>query len=64
MPSVRGVMDLQISRTLPWGDYRDQECVVDNNLITSRCPDDLPAFMGEVLTNAGLRRAEPRVVTA
>jgi len=24
--------------------YSDEEVVVDGNLITSRCPDDLPAF--------------------
>ncbi|NLI74401.1 MAG: type 1 glutamine amidotransferase [Euryarchaeota archaeon] len=29
--------------------YIDQEVVVDRNLITSRCPDDLPAFMREVI---------------
>ncbi|MCB2189675.1 MAG: type 1 glutamine amidotransferase [Deltaproteobacteria bacterium] len=29
--------------------WRDQEVVVDGNLITSRQPDDLPAFMREVL---------------
>lgn len=27
------------------GKYVDEECVVDGNLITSRKPDDLPAFM-------------------
>jgi protease I len=29
--------------------YVDQEVVVDGNLITSRKPDDLPAFMRETL---------------
>jgi len=29
--------------------YLDREVVVDDNLITSRRPDDLPAFMREVL---------------
>ena len=29
--------------------YVDQECVVDGNLITSRMPDDLPAFCTAVL---------------
>lgn len=29
--------------------YLDQEVVVDGNLITSRVPDDLPAFMREIL---------------
>lgn len=33
-------------------DYRDEEVVVDRNLITSRCPDDLPAFMAAVLDHA------------
>ncbi len=30
-------------------EYVDQECVVDGNLITSRMPDDLPAFCRTVL---------------
>jgi protease I len=29
--------------------YLDQEVVVDGNIVTSRKPDDLPAFMAEVL---------------
>jgi len=29
--------------------YVDQEVVVDGNIITSRSPDDLPAFMAEVI---------------
>jgi protease I len=29
--------------------YVDQEVVVDGNLVTSRCPEDLPAFMREAL---------------
>ena len=29
--------------------YLDQEVVVDGNLVTSRCPEDLPAFMRESL---------------
>jgi protease I len=28
--------------------YVNEEVVVDGNIITSRCPDDLPAFMREV----------------
>jgi protease I len=27
----------------------DEECVVDGNLITSRCPDDLPSFSNAIL---------------
>jgi len=30
-------------------DYVDAECVVDGNLITSRKPDDLPAFCTKIL---------------
>jgi len=35
--------------------YVDAECVVDGNLITSRKPDDLPAFMKAVM--AGLAKS-------
>jgi protease I len=31
------------------GDYVDAECVVDGNLITSRTPDDLPAFCRAII---------------
>ena len=34
--------------------YLDQEVVVDGNLITSRMPDDLPAFCREILKKLGL----------
>jgi protease I len=30
-------------------DYADEEVVVDGNLITSRCPSDLPAFARELM---------------
>lgn len=30
-------------------DYRDEEVVVDDNLITSRRPEDIPAFVREIL---------------
>ena len=30
-------------------EYVDAECVVDGNLITSRKPDDLPAFCTAIL---------------
>jgi len=33
-------------------EYHDSDCVVDGNLITSRMPDDLPAFMRETLRMA------------
>jgi len=35
------------------GVYQDAEVVVDQNLITSRKPDDLPAFMREFLNALG-----------
>ena len=31
------------------GKWADEECVVDGPIITSRCPDDLPAFMRAIL---------------
>ena len=30
-------------------DYVDEEVTVDGNIITSRKPEDLPAFMGEII---------------
>ena len=36
--------------------YVDQEVVVDKNLVTSRRPDDLPAFMREYLKVLGGRK--------
>lgn len=35
------------------GDYVDEEVVVDGNLVTSRQPGDLPAFMRETLKLVG-----------
>ncbi|MDA3785829.1 MAG: type 1 glutamine amidotransferase [Deltaproteobacteria bacterium] len=34
--------------------YEDREVVVDNNLITSRQPADLPAFMREIMKQLGV----------
>ena len=34
-------------------EYVDEECVVDKNLITSRKPDDLPAFCQAILKALG-----------
>jgi protease I len=34
-------------------EYTDAECVVDDNLITSRKPDDLPAFCTAILKALG-----------
>lgn len=34
-------------------DYVDAECMVDGNLITSRKPDDLPAFCAAILNALG-----------
>lgn len=36
-------------------DWVDQEVVVDGNLITSRKPEDLPAFVGEIIKGIGCR---------
>ena len=38
--------------------YMDREVMVDGNIVTSRCPDDLPAFMAEVLRFLGTRGSE------
>lgn len=35
-------------------DYRDEEVIVDGNLITSRCPSDLPAFCRALTKALGL----------
>jgi protease I len=37
--------------------YEDREVVVDANLVTSRQPADLPAFMRESMKQIGLQRA-------
>lgn len=36
------------------GKYEDKEVVVDGKLITSRCPDDLPAFCREMMKALGV----------
>lgn len=36
--------------------YEDKEVVVDGNLVTSRQPSDLPAFLREMMKAAGLRK--------
>ena len=40
------------------GEYRDEEVVVDGNLITSRTPPDLPAFNAAILAALEARRAD------
>lgn len=40
---------LQVDVENAGGKFVDDEVVVDNNLVTSRHPDDLPAFMTETL---------------
>lgn len=46
--------------------YMDEKVVVDGNIITSRCPDDLPAFMAEVVhyLGAGEERTGKTVLAA
>ncbi len=39
--------------------YEDREVVVDDNLVTSRQPADLPAFMHETLQRAQARATHP-----
>jgi protease I len=40
------------------GIWVDEACVVDGNVITSRTPDDLPAFMTEILSLLETGKAE------
>ncbi len=40
------------------GRWVDEECVVDGNIITARCPDDLPSFSNAILQLVSEGRAE------
>src|SRR5688572_16118407 len=40
------------------GKWVDEECVVDGPIITSRCPDDLPAFSNAILQLVSEGRAQ------
>jgi protease I len=40
------------------GKWVDEECVVDGNIITSRCPDDLPSFSNAILQFVSEGKAE------
>jgi protease I len=43
------------------GEWTDEEVVVDRNLVTSRMPDDIPAFSREMVELfAGVRAGAPR----
>ena len=42
--------------------YEDREVIVDANLVTSRQPADLPAFMREIMKQIGFYIAIPRKV--
>lgn len=44
--------------------YEDAEVVVDENLVTSRQPSDLPAFLRETMKKLHARRVEARARTA
>jgi protease I len=35
----------------PWGRWQDREVIVEGNWVTSRKPDDLPAFNNRELLN-------------
>jgi len=41
------------------GNYVDEAVVRDGNLITSRVPDDLPAFCGEIISALSTTRTQP-----
>ena len=40
------------------GKWVDEECVVDGNIITSRCPEDLPSFSNAILQLVSEGKAE------
>lgn len=40
------------------GIYHDLEVIIDDNLVTSRRPDDLPSFMQEILRLLGTKGSE------
>jgi protease I len=46
----KGVRD---DLTAAGAEYADEEVVVDGNLVTSRCPQDLPAFGRELMKQVG-----------
>lgn len=47
-----GYQSIRTSLENAGAEVKDQEVVVDGNLITSRKPDDLPAFMEQVVNQA------------
>ena len=46
---VTGVRSIKDDLVNAGGVWRDEECVRDGNLITSRTPDDLPAFLRTIV---------------
>ncbi|MGB5820292.1 MAG: type 1 glutamine amidotransferase domain-containing protein [Saonia sp.] len=46
------------------GNWRDQEVVVDQGLVTSRNPDDLPAFISKVIEEIAEGKHEGQVADA
>jgi protease I len=48
------------------GDWVDEEVVVDDGLVTSRKPDDLPAFTAKVVEefSEGVHERQPSIVHA
>jgi len=53
--SWKGIKDDMIAAG---GRFEDKEVVVDGNLVTSRCPADLPAFMREIVKLIGKRKSK------
>ncbi|HET7571574.1 MAG TPA: type 1 glutamine amidotransferase domain-containing protein, partial [Gaiellaceae bacterium] len=45
------------------GEWVDEECVVDDGLVTSRKPDDIPAFNAKMLEEFAEGRHEQRLTT-
>jgi protease I len=53
---VTGYMSIRDDVVNAGGIWQDAACVVDGNLVTSRTPDDLPAFMKGIFGALGAGR--------
>jgi protease I len=51
--NVTGYMSVRDDVENAGGIWHDEACVVDGNFVTSRTPDDLPAFMKGIFSALG-----------
>ncbi|MDL5361891.1 type 1 glutamine amidotransferase domain-containing protein [Halalkalicoccus sp. NIPERK01] len=54
---VTGYWSIRVDIENAGATFRDEECVVDENLITARYPDDLPAWLSAVLERVEVQPA-------